>query len=182
MLQKSTIARRYASAILSLSKEFNVLEAVNADFKTLKPLLNESPEFHNFLSNPVVNAKQKIRVIEKIFGGTVQPLIIKLLDVLLRYDRGDIFEDIIDLFSELYIDEKGILPVKLTSAQPLDEKEKALLRQPLEELSHKTVEFEESIDESLIGGFIADFSVYRLDASISKSLDDFRKVLSKGSF
>lgn len=182
MLQKSTIAKRYATAVLSLSKEFNVLDEVYADFKALKPLLKESPEFNNFLSNPIISGKQKIRVLEKIFNGQVQPMIIKLLEVLLRYDRGDIFENIIDLFFELYIDEKGILPVKLTSAKLMDEKEKALLRKPLEEMTHKKVTFEETVDEALIGGFVADFSVYRLDASIRKALDDYRKVLTKGSF
>lgn len=182
MLHKKTIAKRYASAVLSLSKEFNVLEAVNTDFKTLNSLLHDVPELHNLLKNPIINVNQKIRIIDKILTGNVQPLVIKLLEVLIRYDRGDIFEDIIESFSELYADEVGILPVKLTSAHPMNEKEKKLLRDSLEKKTKKTVEFEETVDENLIGGFVADFSVYRLDASIRKSLNDYRKEISKGSF
>lgn len=182
MLQKSTIAKRYATAILSLSKEFNILDEVNNDFKMLDSLLKQSHDFHNLLSNPIIIGKQKIKIIKKIFDGKINTLVIKLLEVLLRYDRGDLFESIITIFSELYIDEKGILPVKLTVANEMDNNEKELLRKSLEEFTNKKVDFEEIIDDDLIGGFVVDFSAYRLDASVRTALKDYHKVLSKGTF
>lgn len=182
MLQRDTLVRRYANAVLSIGKEYDALEEINDNFKTILQLLDGNTELSSLFNVPIVDPKQKKHLIKKIFKGKVHPLVLNLMLVLIKYNRGELLEITIHTYFDLYHIDQGILPVKLQSASKLSEEEKNRIKKPLEKFSSRKVKFEELVLPELIGGFIIEFSNYRLDMSIRKELDNYRKTLRQAAF
>ena len=84
-------------------------------------------------------------------------------------------------YLEMYRKANNIYRVEITSASELAEKEMSRLKAIINShVGDASVEYEVSVDEELIGGFVVKIDSERLDASIKNELKQLRlKLLSK---
>jgi len=84
-------------------------------------------------------------------------------------------------YLDIYRQANNIYPVKVVSAEPLDKEERARLESLIgKHLRGGTVEYDFSVDPSLIGGFTVSIGSERLDASVENELKQLRlRLLSK---
>ena len=173
----SRVTRRYAKALFELAKEQHLLEQVESDMVGIRTTIEESPELSGLLQSPVIQTREKGRVLAALFKDKIQRLSSDFLNLLLDKNREELLPDIITYFLK-YIDEsKGILRGELRAAYPLSDEQKNALKDQLDRITGKNVVFREEIDSTLIGGFVVRMEDTVIDVSIKNQLNKMRDTL-----
>ncbi len=81
------IAAPYARALFDFSVEKNIMHQITADFQNLDVFLNETPEFVEYLNNPVVKQEAKGKILAKTLKSQINTQTFKFLMVLVERDR-----------------------------------------------------------------------------------------------
>jgi F-type H+-transporting ATPase subunit delta len=176
------LAKRYAQALFDLAVENNITENVAHDMILVKSVLDDSRVLRKVLKNPVIDAPKKIKVLDSIFGNKIQKLTHRFLQLITSKGREMYITFIAEAFDEIYKDSKNILSVKLSTAIKVDENVKKDILVKLAEVTDKTLDITEEVDETLIGGFVLNFEDYQYDDSIKKQLKRMAKVFSENLY
>lgn len=170
------IAKRYAQSLIELSNEQNSTDAVLNDMRAVIDAAEESNDFRAFLKSPLIKEDKKAAILNRIFGG-FNELSHKFNNLLIKNKR----EYLLPLIAEEYIakvnDERGIIPMTLTSATKLSTEVRDSIVDKLNAKLNAKIELTETIDESLIGGFVVRMGDTKIDASVSYQLEKMKQSL-----
>ncbi len=108
----------------------------------------------------------------------LEPELEKFAVMLNEKGRMPLLRDILRLYVEMYHKLKGIKTVRLSTAVPSPQLESKLLS-ILEKQFNCKVDFETTVDSSLIGGFVLLIDDYMLDASVKSQIEKIRKEFVK---
>jgi len=183
-MQNPRLAVRYAKSLLDLAVEKNSLEVVLKDMQLLKNICSLSNEFAVMLRSPVINGDKKIAVINEVLkGNNVSQLTDAFIKLLVSKGREESLQEIADAFITQYNELKNIKVVKLTTAVPVSDSIKASIKTRIASFMPKdTINLDLATDEKLIGGFVLEVDDKLYDASVRKSLSDFRTELMDSSY
>ena len=175
----STISLRYAKALIELSNEKELTDAVYSDMLEMQNLLFESYELRNFLRTPQIDDKTKSRLINKLFVGHFQELTVRFFNLLIRKGRSKLVIYIVHQFIELYREQNGFVSAVLKTALNMpDEMKRQIIEKVRQATGKKRIELKEQIDKNLLGGFILHYDGNCYDASIKHELDKIKNVLA----
>ncbi len=176
--EASEAAGRYARAVFELAKDAKQLDAVEQDFAKFAAAWNESADLRDVarspLIDPVEKAKGLVAVAEKI---GVSELGRKAIGSIAQNRRAAELPGIASAYRALVARERGARQVQVIFARQPGEQEKNAVVAALGEKLGAKVEAEISVDESLIGGFIARVGSRQFDASVKAKLDALRLAL-----
>ena len=170
-MQNKLVAQRYAKALIDLAVERNQLEEVKADIDFIRQTL--TPDFANVLLSPVITDHKKSQIFRTVFENRVTPLTFSFFDLVFSKRREWILREIAEEFNEKYRELKGIEIIEITTAVAISDELKSNIRtrfQNLPRFQNKTVEIKSKVDESILGGFIAQSHDILFDASIKNDL------------
>lgn len=170
-MQNKLVAQRYAKALIDLAIERNQLEEVKADIDFIRQAL--TPEFGSVLLSPVISDHKKSQIFKAIFENKITPLTFSFFDLVFSKRREWILREIAEEFFAKYRELKGIETIEITTAVEISEELKSNIRnqfQNLPRFKNKTVEIRAKVDESILGGFIAQSHDILFDASIKNDL------------
>lgn len=157
----------YAEALMSLAQSNNLIERLSEDVASLLNLLHESPEFQEFLANPLVKAEDKKAVLQRIGGEQLHPYTMSFLKILVDRRRIPFLEGICRHFQALLRKLNQTVLAEVTSALELSDNQKQAVRERAMALAQATqVELETKIDPDLIGGVIIKVGSQVVDASL----------------
>ena len=176
------ITLRYAAAFFDLAEEKGILESSNADMALLGTVCNSNPDFVRMLQNPVVNADKKKKVISQVFAASVNPVSLRFMDLMIRKRRERYLPAITEAFSDLFKEWQGIKSAYVTTAVPLEAKEKAGILEIIAKLTDKKIDLVENINEKLLGGFVINVDDFQIDQSISTKIKELKKDFAKNLF
>ncbi len=175
--ESQILYKRYARALLMLAEDNGILEQSYADMKLADVILNGHKELSVSLKSPVVRVGKKQNVIRRLFEGRIEPLILQFMLIIVRKQRGNILGGIASSYRDVYKKHLGIETVRIITAQPLDENLRERALAAAKKLTPYTIEFDESIDPDIIGGFILFLGDKRYDASVRNRLNQAKKHL-----
>lgn len=175
-MQGVKVAERYAEALLNLSIEKKLVDTVVKDMRILLATANENEDFTNFLSTPLVKEDKKAKILHHIFSD-FQEITTKFNELITRNKREVLLPLIAEEFIKKVNEINGIVPVTLTTADPLDAKVKESILEKLKIMIKGSVELTEEIDEDLIGGFTVRMGDTKIDASIALQLNNLKQRL-----
>jgi F-type H+-transporting ATPase subunit delta len=183
-MQNPRLASRYAKSILDLAIEKNSLEAVLADMRVLQQICAVSEEFETMLRSPVIKGDKKLGVINAVLKGRgVNAITTGFIALLVNKGRESNLPEIAAAFIASYNDLKRIKTVKLTTARAVNDKVKDSIKAKVASfMPDDTMNLETSIDESLIGGFVLEVGDKLFDASVKKSLSEFKTRIIDHSY
>ena len=95
------VARRYASAAISVAEEMNNVDAVSKDFALIEKLLHDVRDFGIFMRSPVVNTEKKKTVLMNVLRGNIGEFTLKFVLLLTPRGREGILRDVIKEFYRL---------------------------------------------------------------------------------
>lgn len=168
-------ASRYASALLELSKEKNNLDKIYEDIVSLQKTVEGSKELQNLLNSPIVKADKKAEALKAIFSQEFDQLTIQYLELLASKSREALIPEIANQFVNQYNNHYNIVEVEVTSAVKLDDAQR---NKVLSLVKHDgKVNIKESIDPSIIGGFVVKIGDKQIDASVAKQFKELRKEI-----
>jgi F-type H+-transporting ATPase subunit delta len=173
----SRVATRYAKSLLDLAQSQSVDANVYEEMVAFSELAAASPDLRGLLANPVVTAKDKSVVLDKIFSGSTD-LTKSFVALVVRRKREAELANIAKVFTQMFDDQKGMVKVTVKSAIALDAKSLQDVERYLRSVvKQDELQIENIVDSAVIGGMVIQFDDKLLDLSIAKELKEIRKQL-----
>ena len=171
-------AIRYAKAILNLAKDQNSAPAVNDDMKLIINAIADNKELKSLLNSPVVKAAQKTAVLKEVFANT-NAITTGLVDVLAENKRLTLLEAVATEYTSLFDASQGFQKAHVTTAVALTDVMNAKVLAKVKELTGKEALIENTIDESILGGFILRVGDLQYNASIANNFNKLKRTFSQ---
>lgn len=177
-MKSTKSAVRYAKALLELALDQNKIEVIEGNMEQILTVAADAHDFQVFLNSPLIKVDKKIEVIKSIFGN-FDALSLSFLELVANNGRESLITEIATAFLGQLKEHRGIVPVTIVSAQALDAKTKEQITAKIKAAVQGTLEITETIDETLIGGFIVRMGDHQIDASVSNQLNRLKQELVK---
>lgn len=177
-MKGTKVAGRYAKALLELAIEQNKVDSVSGDMAFLAQVSAESRDFEMLIASPIINSDKKIAIFEKVFEQ-FETVTLAFVRLITKNGRESMLPAIAESFSAQVKAHKGIVPITLVSAAPLDAATRDKILAKVQSGVKGTLEVTEKIDESLIGGFIVRMGDMQIDASVSSQFNNLKQRLTR---
>lgn len=170
-----TVASRYAKSFLELSQEQGNIDAVKADMEQIIAIIKANVELQTVLKNPIINTDKKLAILNALFGDKANALTLSFFSILVKKGRADILLPIAEEFIRGYDEQKGVVKATVVSAAALSESNLSDLASKIANEINAQVVLTNTVDPSLIGGFVVRVGDKQVDASISGKLNKLEK-------
>jgi F-type H+-transporting ATPase subunit delta len=172
-----TLARRYAIAAIGVAGERGVVKAVGADLAAVAHSIGQQGLVHDFFVAPVIERREKERVLTQVFENRIDPVALHTLLLLVRKRREALLGAIVEEYLALERAGRGAETLALESARALDDAEYRALIEKLERLYGKKFEVTRRVNADLIGGLRLLLGDRRIDATVAGRLDALARQL-----
>lgn len=153
----------------------NLAEVVFGDMQSVASTINSSKELRSVLKSPVIKLSDKKEALHTIFSEQSKSTR-NLIDVLIENKRIDALGDVAESYVNLYNDAKGVKVANVTTAVPLSkELEEQVLSKVKQITGSANVTLNNTIDASIIGGFILRIGDLQYNASIANNLNKLKR-------
>ena len=170
------IASRYADALLKYVEQTGDGQVVYKQACTLADALSASDEFERLVeSKTLLSSSGKVRLMSKALGNEeMSPSLARFLELVIRQDREPYLRYILRYFQDRWLSAQGVSQAKLVVSMPSPELERKICEM-FRNLTGLQLELSVSVDPSIIGGFVFEVADKRIDASVSRQLEDLRR-------
>lgn len=173
------ISKEYAAALFALAKE----EKREAEFlqalKKAEEIFRAEPEYMNILDSRSLGSALRASLVREAFGEAMPEYVVSFIGLLCEKGRINEFFDCVAEYEKMYRHFLSVCEVKITSAVPLTESEKAALVSKLEKSGKKTVSAHYTVDPAIIGGIIIESEDSVIDGSLRGKLGKVKEVIGK---
>ena len=181
-MANSTLARRYALALINLSQKEDLLSTISKDFNSFCETWNVGDALlKKAMLNPGISVHERQLVLSKILEKlSLHAYVNNFLYLLLDKSRLMLLNDIHEAFDEMADELSGKVRARVTTAVTIDMKEQDKIRQTLASASNVTPEkisIQFDVDPEIIGGIIARVGDTLYDASVSSRIQDIKQSL-----
>jgi F-type H+-transporting ATPase subunit delta len=170
----SRAAIRYAKAILETALSSGKENQVNDDMKSIINAVNSSADLKDFLASPIITSEVKMNVLSEVFGS-VEEDTKSLFRLLQENKRFEILEAIAAQFNVQFDDMNGVEVANVTTAFPITADLEAKILAKATSMSTKKITIKNTIDPSIIGGFILRIGDKQYNASVSNRLQELKR-------
>ena len=170
-------AIRYAKAILDIANDKRVAQAVNSDMTLIASTIDGNLELSTFIQNPTTKVEVKESALLAVFANT-NAVTKSLFHLLFENKRFEILGAIALEYIKLFDEMNGVEIAKVTTAIPLDAALEAKVLAKIATFSNKKITIENTIDASIIGGFILRIGDKQYNASVANRLQILKRELS----
>ena len=148
-------------------------------------------QWRDLLLAPQIAREERVRIIDRLFAERAHPLILRLLQLMLRKKRIAILASVWEAYSVLLDEARGVVRAEVTTAVPLPDDLREAVRRALRdrlrrESQHRLdsragpvtdVVIETRIDESLLGGVRVQIGDRVIEHSVRRSLEEIAETL-----
>ena len=173
---RSRAAIRYSKAIFQIAKESNNLPNIKDDMDSIISAHESSEDFKKLINNTLINYSDRKEILSTVISKMNEKTN-NLIDLLITNKRLSILYDIAHGFNDIYNRENNIERATVITATPISDKIKTQVLKKLQKLSNKSVEIENIIDETILGGFILRYENREYNASLSQRLSKLKSEL-----
>ena len=177
MLETSTIARPYATAVFELAQETGQVEEWSAMLGLLGVLTSDK-DMRQLITNPRVSRQQLQDLVFDVCGAGLSDLGRNLVKLLVGAGRLQYTANIKDQYEQMRAAAEGKVDVEVVTAYTLDEQQQGSISEIMAGRLSKQVNIVTSVDESLIGGAIIRAGDSVIDASLRGRLTELRNELT----
>ncbi len=170
-------AIRYAKAILDIANDKGVASAVNTDMTLIASTIDGNLELSTFIQNPTTKVEVKESALLEVFATTTA-VTKSLFHLLFENKRFEILGAIALEYNKLFDEMNGVEVAKVTTAIPMDAALEAKVLAKIATFSSKKITIENTIDASIIGGFILRIGDKQYNASVANRLQVLKRELS----
>ncbi|MDG1269980.1 MAG: ATP synthase F1 subunit delta [Ulvibacter sp.] len=172
-------AIRYAKAVLDQANHAKISEVVFGDMNSIQETLAGSKELRVVLQSPVVKAEDKKQALIQIFEKN-SDVTKGLIQILTSNKRINLLGGVALAYVDLYNNSKGVkVATVITAVAITPEIEANVLSKVKQMTGSENVTINNTIDESIIGGFILRVGDLQYNASIANQLGNLKREFSK---
>ena len=181
MKSRQGTAGRYAKALFSIAREAGTTEAVGRELEQFAAELAASPQLAAVLQRPWIKPAERQAIATEVAkrakcGASVQ----KAIGLVASRGRIDHLPELVTAYRALVDDELGRVRADVRTSVAFTADEKQQLATRLGRALGKQVIVAETVDTSLLGGFVAQVGSLILDGSLDGQLARMRERLARG--
>lgn len=177
-MRTQVAAKRYASALYEEARAADGLSSVIEKLTNVTALAAGSEQFSVVVNSPVISKEDKAAVLGKLNdAGLVDKFTGQFLIMLAKKNRLDLLGEIVAHLNELLMKDKNEAVAEVVSAAKLSDAEVAEISSVLSNLTGKKISVNATVDEKILGGFVAKIGSTLYDASILGQLNQIRDRL-----
>ena len=176
MLENSTIARPYASAVFELAQETGQEQEWSAMLGLLSQVVADE-NLRGLISNPKVSRQQLQELALDVCGDALSDLGRNLVKILVQAGRLQHTTAIKNQYEQLRAAAEGRVEVEVVAAYTLDEQQQDSIAETISTRLGKQVSVKTLVDETLIGGAVIRAGDSIIDASLRGRLSELRNEL-----
>ena len=173
----SRAAIRYAKAILETAVSSGKANQVNDDMKSIIAAVDSSADLKEFLASPIIKSDLKMNALLEVFGS-VQAETKSLFRLLQENKRFGILTAIATQYNAQFDEMNGVEVAKVTTAFPITAELEAKILAKAATISTKKITIQNTVDPSIIGGFILRIGDKQYNASVSNRLQELKREFS----
>ena len=171
-------AKAYGEALFMLTEEMSETEAVLADARAVKDVIEANPSYLQLLDSPALSRDERIALIDKAFG-TLNKSLVNLMKILTEKRLAHLLIKAIGEYEKSYEHSRGIERVEAISAVPLSEAQINRLKAKLEAITGKQIIVRNTHAPELLGGMKLRYLGIQLDDTVKSRLESFEKRLGE---
>ncbi len=171
------ISARYAKALYEYATEAKVADKVYEAMKLVSASFINVEGLKDAIANPTISKDKKKELLTIMAGDSVCAEYTRFVDLVVENKREDYFQSTSLVYQDLYRKKKNLVKATVVTACPISGDEEKRFRQVLTNVTDADIDFDATVDPSLIGGFILEVETYQLNASIKSQLDSIREKL-----
>ena len=179
----TALARVYAEAILQVAREQeaalggDTVDEVRAELEGLGELYARNAGFRKLVTDPVIDSEERAASLERALRGRASDLVVDALGVMNRKGRLGLLPAVAEAYVEAHDRLRRRVAVRVTSAAPLTEDQRARLAAAVESAGGRTPTLRERVDPSILGGLIVQIGDRKADASVATKLHTLSAAL-----
>ena len=174
----SGLAQRYAAALYELADSQKVLDQVAEDLRTIRGLLRESPDLSRLIRSPITSRQIQGRALEAVLArAQISTLTRNFVGVVAENRRAADLPQMVEAFLALLAQRRGEIAAEVTSAQPLDDRQKASLDEQLRRALGSKVTVDLKVDPKLLGGLVIKVGSRLIDGSLEGKLQRLERAM-----
>ncbi len=177
-MSKSILANKIGKTLFNIAKENNALSVVGNDLTQSSKAILEENSFITLMNNPNISKENKCQIIDKTFSG-VNVYVVNVIKILANNLQITLIADVLEMYNDLNNIFNNKTIVKVESVYKLTSEELEKLANSIKgKLNVSTVEIENVINESLIGGLKISYNGKVIDSSIKARIQEMQKKIS----
>ncbi|MDE6094625.1 MAG: F0F1 ATP synthase subunit delta [Muribaculaceae bacterium] len=181
-MDNGLIPHRYAKALFKYASETGKTEEMYNLMKHVISSFRDNPDLRKVLSNPFVSSSDKEKLMLSAAGNEADEAYTRFVKLIIGHNRAGFAYEIMLAYRDIYRKENDIMQVNVTTAVTLPEAQMQKLQDLVRNAFKGSVlEFSESVNPDLIGGFVIDVDSVRMDASVSSELEKLRQTLLRSN-
>lgn len=171
------VAVNYAQALYSLAKDEGIDADILQELTSLQIAFAQEPSFIDLLASSNLSKDQRRSIIDESFGGKVHVYVLNFLKLLTEKHRIRHFDDCCKVYKNQYNADHGIISVLAVTAVALTPAQAEKLKNKLEQTTGKTVELNNKVDPTCIGGVRLDYEGKSIDGTLQNRMADLSNLL-----
>ncbi len=176
------IPHRYAKALYKFAIDKGNSRHMYDLALTVVKSFRYNPDLQKVLSNPFVKASDKEKLIVAAAGEKADDAFKRFAKLVLAHRREDMVYLMMLAYRDIYRTENHISKVMITTAVKMPESEMEKLKSLVAgAFKDRTLEYEDSVNPDIIGGFVIDVDSVRMDSSLSGELEQLRLNLIRSN-
>jgi len=170
--------REYGEGLYALCAEEKIERDALREVQVLKESFRENGDFIRLLGNLTLSKEQRVAIVDDTLKGSVHEYVLNFIKILV--ERGAIheFSECADAYQACYNREHGVVEAEVTTAKPLNERQREQLIQKLQSMSGKEVVIKEKVDASVLGGVLLQMDGKRYDNTVAHRLQAIRQAMA----
>lgn len=173
----NVIANRYAQAVMQSCPDLATIETVEDELTVLGEAFARFPEIRAFLANPKMPSQIKQQILQSALSSRLNPVVMRLLDLLIEKRRHDLLPVIANRYSDLTDQARGVEHAWIIVACPIPPELAQKLEDAVQRFSARNVETSIKIDKSILGGVQIRLGDKVVDGSLKKRFSDIRRKM-----
>ncbi|MDO5713514.1 MAG: F0F1 ATP synthase subunit delta [Tissierellia bacterium] len=170
----SLVAEKYGQALFEVAEEQDKLNEYREESKEVHKIFEENELLLQILDHPEIRSDVKKNIVADIFEKGISEEMLHFLYITIDKKRTRYIQEILKEYEILYQEEKNIKQALLVTSVPATEEQLKALQGLLEKKTGGTIQVENQVDPSIIGGAVLEMDGKRMDHSISHELNQLR--------
>lgn len=175
------LGRAYGGALYALAEEEQLENELLAQLDEVCKLLADNPDYVRLIKDQAIAKMERLSLLDGAFSGRLHPYLLNFMKLLCERGAFGEMPACRAEYVSCYNDKHGIVPAKVTSAEPLSETQIARLKEALERRSSKKVTLDIHIDAALGGGLRVEMAGKCYDNTLESRMDHLRRALAARS-
>jgi F-type H+-transporting ATPase subunit delta len=169
----------YANALFEVGLEGGTIDTLYTELNEVADVFEANPDYFELIKTPNVNGDERKAIITETFEKHISKELLNFLKVLIDKKRANTILSVRREFNEFYYDHKGIVHATAYTVAPLGDDDISKLEARLSDLTGKTIQVGNVIEENLLGGMVVKIGDKIIDGSIRKKLNAMKTDLAK---